>query len=321
MLARGDLSIAEVFGVTDPRRRLGEARLALGGDPYTPRSKWGLSSLGILRPRLSIKTWLGWRPEDRLVPITNLFNRTPTPLEQGWSIKKSQVQDFRGGRLTYDSHNGTDFAIPPATTVVAAAPGTVRRISDEFHRGGLKVVIDHGFGLITTTNHLGRALVEVGEQVMRGQPIALSAYSGIDAVVGFPWSAPHIHFNVWLNGEYIDPFAREGEISMWRRRNNPAPYLSEPHGDGGNDAGHFEPAPWDEEGLAAVIEGCRDEELRARLLAVDDVDRRAVDTIFMRNYFPTRFCVDRPIYAERFEKRPILDLPFQAEDYEGIRFL
>lgn len=321
-LPPNDLTIAEVFGVTDPRRRLHEARLALGGDPFTPRSKWGLSSLGILRPRLSVKTWLGWRPQDRLVPITNLFNRTPTPLEQGWSIKKSQVQDFRGGRLTYDSHNGTDFAIPPGTVVTAAAPGVVRRISDEFHRGGLKVVIDHGLGVITTTNHLGRVLVEVGAKVVRGQPIALSAYSGIDAVVGFPWSAPHIHLNVWLNGEYIDPFAREGEVSMWRRRNNPSPFLASSRPSiPVDEAAHFQPGPWDEEGLGEVIEGCRDPELKAQLLAVEDINRRAVDTIFMRNYFPTRFGVNRPIYAQTYEKQPILDLPFRAEDYVGIRFL
>lgn len=327
IINRGALSLAEVFGLTDPKRRLRETRLAMGGDPFTPRSKWGLSSLGILRPRLSVKTWLGWRPEDRLVPVINLFNRTPTPLEDGWSIKKSQVQDFRGRRLTYDSHNGTDFAIPPATVVVAAAPGVVRRISDEFHRGGLKIVIDHGFGLITTTNHLGRSLVEVGDRVSRGQAIALSAYSGIDALLGFPWSAPHIHFNVWLNGKYVDPFARPGEISLWRRRNDPVPFQAgkdfqaEKDEESHDESDHLLPSKWDEEGLQAVIDGCRDPALRAQLAAVEELDRRAVDTIFMKNYFPTRFAVNAPIYGETFQAKPRLDLPLRAEDYEGIRLL
>jgi hypothetical protein len=52
------------------------------------------------------------------------------------------VRDFRGGTLTYDSHNGTDFAVPPGTIVVAAAPGRVLRASSEFNRGGLKVFVD-----------------------------------------------------------------------------------------------------------------------------------------------------------------------------------
>ncbi len=76
----------------------------------------------------------------------NLFNRTPTPLEDGWSVRKTQVTDFRGGTLTYDSHNGTDFAVPVGTVVVAPAPGKVLRISSEFNRGGLKVFLDHGRG-------------------------------------------------------------------------------------------------------------------------------------------------------------------------------
>ena len=75
--------------------------------------------------------------------------------------------------MTYDIHNGTDFATPVGTRVVAGAPGVVRRVSSEFHRGGLKVFIDHGGGLVTGANHLSRALVRVGERVSRGQLVAL----------------------------------------------------------------------------------------------------------------------------------------------------
>lgn len=309
--------MAEIFGLTEPLKRLAEVKIALGGDSYTPPSRWGLSSLGIFKPRLSVKTWLGWRPEDRLVPITNFFNRTQTPLEEGWSVRKTQVEDFRGGTLTYDSHNGTDFAIPAATLVVAPAPGGVRRISDEFHRGGLKVIIDHGCGLITTSNHLGRALVERGERVARGQPIALSAYSGIDALVSFPWSVPHVHFNTWLNGEYVDPFARNEEISLWRVPNDPRPFVGSALG----EDREFETTIWDADALEAVIEGCRDPKLRVQLAKTDALDQRAVDTIFMKNYFPTRFEVDAPIYARRHERQGVLDLPFSADDYDGTRFL
>ncbi|MFU8804961.1 MAG: M23 family metallopeptidase [Bradymonadaceae bacterium] len=315
MLARGDLSMAEAFGLTNPVRRIREVKLALGGDPYTPASRWGLSSLGIFVPALSVKTWCGFKPGDRLVPISNFFNRTQTPSDQGWSVKKTQVQDFRWGRRTYDSHNGTDFAIPLATPVIAPAPGVVRRISDEFHRGGLKVLIDHGFGVITTSNHLGRALVEVGEEVVRGQPIALSAYSGIDAVVSFPWSVPHVHFNTWVNGESVDPFAREGEVSLWRVRNDPRPYLED------DESQDWKPSEWDEDALDAVIAGCRDPKLCRSLSNTADLDRRAIDTIFMSNYFPTRFDVHAQIYATTHERRPLLDLPFSAADYDGVRFM
>lgn len=308
------MSIAETFGVTDPGRRLREVDLALRGDPHTPASRWGLSSIGIFRPILSVRTWLGERPSDRLLPISNLFNRTPTPPSEGWSVRKTQVRDFRGGRLTYDSHNGTDFAIPVGTEVVAPAPGVVWRISDEFHRGGLKVLIDHGHGVITTSNHLGRVLVRVGDVVERGRIVALSAYSGIDAVVSFPWSVPHVHFNTWLNGVPVDPFATDDEESLWRRRNDPSPC------DGTEQRAEFEPTEWDEDALAAVIAGCVDPQLQRQLAQTTDPHQRAIDTVFMKNYFPTRFTVDAPLYARQFERTPLLDLPFRARDYDGIRF-
>lgn len=315
LFGRSDLSVGETFGLTDPLLRWEQAKLALGGDPYTPPSRWGLSSLKMFHPRLSVKTWLGWRPDDRLVPISNLFNRTQTPTEDGWSVRKTQVRDFRGGTTTYDSHNGTDFAIPPGTRVVTSAPGVVRRISNEFHRGGLKVVIDHGHGLITTSNHLGRTLVDVGQVLRRGDVIALSGYSGIDAVVSFPWSVPHVHFNTWLNGVPVDPFATDDEVSLWRNRNHPVPHTA------GDDDEPIDAPQWDLDALDRVIEGCRDPELRQQLGATEPLVRRAVDTIFMRNYFPTRFRVDAPVYATAHRRRPMLDLPFSPKDYDGIRLL
>ena len=141
---REKLSVGEVIGWTQGRGvQVAQVRMALAGDVYSPGSRWGLSSLKIFRPALSVKTWLGWRPGDGLVPVPNFFNRTQTSVEDGWSVRVTQVRDFRGGRATYDSHNGTDFVIPPGTLVVAPAAGVVGRISSEFHRGGLKVLIDH----------------------------------------------------------------------------------------------------------------------------------------------------------------------------------
>ena len=59
-------------------------------------------------------------------------------------MRKTQVRDFRGGTLTYDSHNGTDFATAPGTVIVAPAAARVVLVVSEFHRGGLKLLLDHG---------------------------------------------------------------------------------------------------------------------------------------------------------------------------------
>jgi murein DD-endopeptidase len=311
MGSRAPISLLETFGLDPLALRAREAWLALRGDGTVPRTRFGLSSLGIFHPRLSVTTWLGRRRADRRVPISCLFNRTPTPLGDGWSVRKTQVRDYRGGTLTYDSHNGTDLAVPVGTVVVAAAAGKVLRISSEFNRGGLKVFIDHGRGLVTTSNHLARSLVRVGDVVARGEPIALSGYSGIDALVAFPWSVPHVHFNVWLDGEYVDPFAAEGESSLWLDGNDPRP------------AGAIEAAAsaftrWDESAVETAIEACSDLASREALWGEPELDRRAMNVLFLRNYYPTRFLARPPLYQERHEREPWLTLPFRAEDFVGV---
>ena len=75
------------------------------------------------------------------------------------------MEDFRGHELTYDSHNGTDFAVPVGTRVTAAADGEVIRVSNEFHRGGLKLFIDHGCGVVTSYNHLATVEVAAGDSI------------------------------------------------------------------------------------------------------------------------------------------------------------
>jgi murein DD-endopeptidase len=307
------IGVLETFGLDPLGVRAREAWLAVRGDGTVPPTRFGLSSLGILHPSLSVKTWLGRKRDDRRVPISNLFNRTPTPLEAGWSVRKTQVRDFRGEALTYDSHNGTDFAVPVGTTVVAAAPGKVTRISSEFNRGGLKIFIDHGRGLVTTSNHLARALVRVGDTVARGEAIALSGYSGIDALVAFPWSVPHVHFNVWLDGDYVDPFASHGEVSLWVDGNEPRPADEIETSAGAVTS-------WDARTIAAAIAAGRDPALRETLLREADLDRRAMNLLFLRNYYPTRFSERPSVYVQRHPREPWLTLPFQAEDFEGVAY-
>lgn len=310
------ISIAETFGLTEPLTRVGQVRMALKGDEYTPASKWGVSSLKIFKPVLSVKTWAGWKPADRRVPLTNYFNRTPTPTSRGWSVEKTQVLDYRGGTNTYNSHNGVDFAIPVGTLVTTPAAGVVVRVSSEFHRGGLKVVIDHGRGLMTTSGHLARSLVKVGEFVARGAPIALSGYSGLDAVVAFPWSVPHVHFNTWLNGVPVDPFAAPGEVSIWLGGDEPEPVTSE-----SPEAPAFEASPWDGGAVDALIESCVDPELRRELSAIQDVQIRGANTVFYKNYFPTRFRAELNPYSQEFARLPMMDLIFSKDEYDGVRHI
>ena len=195
--------------------RMQHAKVALLGEEDVPASRYNLSSLKQLRPYIAIPLWLGKQKVSGKVIITNCFNHLQTPIELGWSVKVTQVRDFRGKKLTYDSHNGTDFAVPIGTTLLAAAPGKIVHIQSEFNRGGLKIFVDHGQGLMTCCAHLARQLVTVGQIVERGQAIAITGYSGLDSLVTFPFGTPHVHFNTWLNGEPVDPFPYANEPALW----------------------------------------------------------------------------------------------------------
>lgn len=302
--------LADVLGLRPFGLRLREAGFAVRGDALTPPSRFDRTSLRILRPTWALACWRGRRPFGRLVPVYNLFNRTPTDEADGWSVRKTQVRDFRGGTLTYDSHNGTDFATPPGTVVVAPAAGRVVLVVSEFHRGGLKVMLDHGDGLATTHGHLARALVEPGELVAAGQPIALSGASGLNFIAALGLDPPHLHMNVWLDGVPVDPFAAADEASLWRRANDPSPAAG-PH------TVSVPPTRIDPARLAAQLDACLDPALAARLAAIPDVATRALTTVFARNYAPMRFRAHVSPYRDPSPRTPRLDLPFLATDYDA----
>ena len=307
------LRIREIFGFT--KQAPAQTWLALRGDPTLPGSRFGTSSLRIYTPRLGVATWAGRRVLGRRIPVVNLFNRTPTSVEDGWSVRVTQVRDFRGGGLTYDSHNGTDFVVPPGTPVAACAAGTVAAIRSEYNRGGLKVYVDHGGTLVTTYHHLGRALVHVGDRVARGQTLALSGYSGLDALISFPWVAPHLHFNVVLGGVLVDPFAADGEVSLWDTGDNhPRPAM-------GTGSGH-EPTRFDPARVDRLLADLKEERDRARFAAIGDVYGRAWELVIESFTYPTRFRTSEAgrLLFDEAERAPRLALPFCADAWDGIAF-
>lgn len=309
----------EVLGLSPFKERMRQAKIALFGEADVPGSKFGLSSLSQMHPRVSPILWLGkyYRPQKAI--ISNLVNHTQTPIKNGWSVKKTQVRDFRGKRLTYDSHNGTDFAIPVGSTVCTAAAGEVVAIKSEFNRGGLKIFIDHGKGLMTCYAHLARSLVEVGTILKRGEAIALSGYSGLDALILFPFGIPHIHFNVWLNGEPIDPFPYADKTSLWKNGALPIPVVTAEIG--AEEAFPFQPSVYKEKEVAQMIAICKTKSVREQLSAIPTLKERAAQTIIQMNYYPTRFDERHNVYDKEYLRTPCLDMPFGETAFDGIVFL
>ncbi|NCO87574.1 MAG: M23 family metallopeptidase [Rhodobacterales bacterium] len=130
--------------------------------------------------------------------------------------------DFACGTLSYDGHNGTDFALPSlaaradGVAVLAAADGVVAGVRDgmpDIVQGapgapdvagrecGNGVVIRHADGYETQYCHLARGSVAVqaGDSVTTGTILGLVGLSG-------QTEFPHLHLSVRHNGEEIDPF-------------------------------------------------------------------------------------------------------------------
>lgn len=94
-------------------------------------------------------------------------------------------------------HNGIDIAVNAGTPIIAAKAGRV--IGAGYHYSmGNHVIIDHGGGVYTVYMHSSRLLVSVGQDVSRGQTIALVGSTGMS-------TGPHLHFSVKINGSYVNP--------------------------------------------------------------------------------------------------------------------
>jgi murein DD-endopeptidase MepM/ murein hydrolase activator NlpD len=96
-------------------------------------------------------------------------------------------------------HNGTDFAAPIGTPVMAAASGTVSFVGRAGPNGNL-IKIDHAGGVETGYSHLSRFAkgLRVGSKVTQRQVIGLSGSTGRS-------TGPHLHFSAKKNGRFIDP--------------------------------------------------------------------------------------------------------------------
>jgi hypothetical protein len=132
------------------------------------------------------------------------------------------VRDYMCGGLSGDGHKGTDIAIRDLATMAAgvevraAAAGVVDAVRDgmadvsvdeigrqavEGKECGNGIRLAHGDGWTTWYCHLrrGSLMVQQGDRVAAGQPLALVGLSG-------DTSFPHLHFDLRRGDHAVDPF-------------------------------------------------------------------------------------------------------------------
>ena len=129
---------------------------------------------------------------DNIPSIQPVINKQLTLLTASYGMR---IHPFY---KTLQSHQGVDYTIPEGSRVFATADGTVREVAQRNSTSGQTVVIDHGNGYETSYNHLSKIDVRKGQQVRRGDIIALSGDTGLSL-------APHLHYEVRYNGMRVDP--------------------------------------------------------------------------------------------------------------------
>jgi murein DD-endopeptidase MepM/ murein hydrolase activator NlpD len=112
--------------------------------------------------------------------ITSAFGPRPSPFG-------------RGG----DFHNGVDIKVPIGSPVYAAGAGRVVE-TGSVSGYGLTVVVAHDYGLETVYAHLKKIEVKPGQEVKRGQVIALSGNTGRT-------TGSHLHYEVRAGGTPVNP--------------------------------------------------------------------------------------------------------------------
>jgi murein DD-endopeptidase MepM/ murein hydrolase activator NlpD len=134
--------------------------------------------------------------------IIRSFMRTPLDgarmrISSNFGFRKHPISGFK------KLHKGTDFAAPTGTPVYAASDGNVLFASMKGANGNL-VIIEHTNGWLTYYLHLNDfgPGIQAGIGVKQGQRIGDVGTTGRS-------TGPHLHYEIHINGEAIDPLGIE----------------------------------------------------------------------------------------------------------------
>lgn len=97
----------------------------------------------------------------------------------------------------YSFHNGIDIGASSGTPILAVYKGVVAKVARTSLAGNY-IMVNHGSGLYTVYMHCSKIIAKEGQTVKQGDTIALVGSTGRS-------TAPHLHFSVRLNGEYVNP--------------------------------------------------------------------------------------------------------------------
>ena len=128
---------------------------------------------------------------ENLPAIQPVLNKDLKRTASGYGMRIDPVYHVRR------FHAGMDFSAPVGTDVFAT--GNAKVAFTGWKQGyGNTVELDHGFGYTTLYAHLFKVLVHNGQNVKRGDVIALVGSTGKS-------TGPHLHYEVRYQDKPVDP--------------------------------------------------------------------------------------------------------------------
>ncbi len=138
-----------------------------------------------------------------LIPFRKQPAPTPDVQTMIWPVEGRLTSGF-GWRAHPDGkeyyHEGIDIEAPEGTPILACLDGVVVSAAESEVYGKV-IVLDHGEGLQTLYAHCSELLVRPPQRVKQGDVIARVGQTGNA-------TAPHLHFEVRVNGIPEDPGER-----------------------------------------------------------------------------------------------------------------
>ena len=128
---------------------------------------------------------------ENLPAIQPVLNKDLKRTASGYGMRIDPVYHVRR------FHAGMDFSAPIGTDVFAT--GNAKVVFTGWKQGyGNTVELDHGFGYTTVYAHLYKIIVRKGQNVKRGDVIALVGNTGKS-------TGPHLHYEVRYQDKPLDP--------------------------------------------------------------------------------------------------------------------
>jgi murein DD-endopeptidase MepM/ murein hydrolase activator NlpD len=130
--------------------------------------------------------------------IADLFQGDKDKKSKSYYFSKPADSFISRGFDPERGHMGIDFVIKTGTPVFAAANGYVI-FADYTTKDGYMIILNHNNGYISVYKHCSVLLKRVRETVLQGETIALSGNTGEIS------TGPHLHFEIWKDGQPINP--------------------------------------------------------------------------------------------------------------------